>query len=169
MYKKKCLFRNSNGAYGRDASAIESVWAYLHGTDEKKTGRYRIRITKMSAQELVAMGLAPEETPAEFYGLQASLDKWHDHNGWLPLFDWVGDPNSEIYEIEKDLGSQFEAFMTGISVDDNFSFDLPKPPRPTKPDAKKPPFKIPTPDVGVGTSEPESSDDKDDSPDFEWL
>ena len=139
MFKTKCLFKNSNATYGSDASAIESVWAYIHGVEKKKTGRYRIRVTKMSASELIQMGLAPEETPPEFYGLQATLGSWHETNGWLPLFDWVGDPMSEISDIEKDLGKQFQAFVTGISLDETFDFDLPKPPK--KPKKKK--FKVP--------------------------
>ena len=63
MYKKKCLFRNTNGSWGKEATAIESVWAYLNGVEKKTTGRYRIRITKMSAAEMIAMGMAPENTP----------------------------------------------------------------------------------------------------------
>ena len=171
MYKKKCLFRNSNATFGREASAIESVWAYINGIEAKKTGRYRIRITKMSAQELVAMGLAPEETPTEFYGLQASLDKWQEQHGWLPLFDWVGDPNADIFEIERDLGKQFQSFMTGLGIEDTFGFDLPKPPPPPKdPEVKKRPFKIPAPDVGADAPKDASvPKEKDDDPDFEWL
>ena len=166
MYKSKCLFRNTNGSFTNEASAIESVWAYLYGTDTKTTGRYRIRVTKMSAQDLIAMGLAPEETPPDFYGLQANLDKWHEDHAWLPLFDWVGDPMAEIRTIEKELGKQFKAFVTGISMDEDFSFDLPPRPMPKVPNAKKPPFKVPPPEITPDT--PEASK-KDDSDDFEWL
>ena len=166
MYKSKLLFRNTNGSFNRDASAIESVWAYLYGVDTKTTGRYRIRITKMSAQELVAMGLAPEETPPDFYGLQANLDKWHDDHAWLPLFDWVGDPMAEIDDIERDLGKQFQAFVTGMSMDEGFGFDLP-PRRPPKvPAAKKKPFKVPPPEITKESEKPPSNVDSDD---FEWL
>ena len=166
MYKKKCLFRNTNGSFTKEATAVESVWAYLYGVDTKTTGRYRIRVTKMSAQELIAMGLAPEETPPEMYGLQANLDRWHEDHAWLPLFDWVGDPMAEIEAIEKDLGKQFQAFVTGISIDEAFGFDLPpKPPRKV-PTAKKKPFKVPPPEI---TAEAEKPSKKDDSDDFEWL
>lgn len=147
MYKSKLLFKNTNGTLYKDPSAIESVWAFIYGVDTKKTGRYRIRITKMSAQELIQMGVAPEDTPQEFYGLQATLDQWHGDHGWLALFDWVGDPMAEIDDIERDLGKQFQAFVTGISIDEAFEFDAPKPPKPPKKkDPTTPPkdFKIPT-------------------------
>lgn len=167
MYKSKLLFRNTNGAYGQDPSAVESVWAFLYGVDDKTTGRFRIRVTKMSAAELIAMGLAPEETPPEFYGLQANLDRWHDAHGWLPLFDWVGDPLAEIHDIERDLGKQFEAFVTGMSLSESFGFDLPKPPKPKDRTGLKKPFKVPPPEVTPeATKEPEKKSDADD---FEWL
>lgn len=166
MYKSKRLFRNTNGSFGKEASAIESVWAYLHGVEKKKTGRYRIRITKMSAQELVAMGLAPEETPSDFYGLQASLDKWHESHAWLPLFDWVGDPTAEIEDIEKDLGKQFESFVTGIALDEAFGFDLPKPPKPIKLPKSQRPEK---PEDPVPEEPPNSTDTDEDPDDDLWL
>ena len=134
MYKKKLLFRNSNATYAREASALESVWAYLSGSEApKSTGRFRIRITKMSGEELAAMGLAPEGTSPDFFGLQASLDRWHKEAGWLPMFDWVGDPEDSISKIEKDLSKQFQSFITGIPVDEDFSFDLPRPKPPKTP------------------------------------
>ena len=165
MYKSKLLFRNTNGSFSNEPSAIESVWAYIYGVDTKVTGRYRIRVTKMSAQDLIAMGLAPEETPPDFYGLQANLDKWHKDHGWLPLFDWVGDPMAEITTIEKELGKQFQAFVTGLSMNDDFGFDLPPRSMPKVPAAKKPPFKVPPPEI----SPEDNKSKKDDSDDFEWL
>jgi len=166
MYKKKCLFRNTNGSWGREATAQESVYAYLYGLDEtKQTGRYRIRITKMSAADLMAMGMAPEGSPSEFFGMQANLDKWHLEHGWVPMFDWVGDPDASLRNIEKDLNAQFQAFVTGISLEENFSFDLPEPPK--KKSVKLPPKpKDQKPEVKGDKEEPSSSDD---SPDFEWL
>ena len=180
MYQSKCLFRNTNATYGRDASAIESVWAYLHGVETKKTGRYRIRITKMSAAELVQMGVAPEDTPPDFYGLQATLDQWHQDHGWLALFDWVGDPMAEIEDIEKDLGRQFQAFITGLAMDEDFQFDLPKPPKPGK-GPKKPKkhygkaFKIPGgkmikyPDLKGIPKDKINKVPKIDPDDFDWI
>lgn len=161
MYRKKCLFRNTNGAWGQEPSALETVWAYLSGVEKKATGRYRIRITKMSGEELVSMGLAPESTPPEFFGLQASLDKWHPDNGWIPTFDWVGDPESSLSKIEKDLNKQFQAFVTGISLEEDFSFDLPKKPSPTK-NTFKTPAAPPEP-------EPQTTGPKEPDPDFEWI
>lgn len=166
MYKSKLLFRNTNASFSSEASAIESVWAYLYGADSKTTGRYRIRVTKMSAGDLIAMGLAPEETPPDFYGLQANLDRWHEDHGWLPLFDWLGDPMAEIRTIEKELGKQFQAFVTGISIEEESGFDLPPRPMPKMPNAKKKPFKVPPPEITTDTEKPSNSDDSDD---FEWL
>jgi len=167
MYKKKCLFKNSNGSFSKDASAIESVWAYVHGVDTKKTGRFRIRITKMGAQELIQMGIAPEETPDAFYGIQAYLEKWQDLHGWLPLFDWVGDPMSEIDSIESHLCRQFEAFITGISMEEYDSFDFPPKSTPNPPKSKKPPFKLPVPEIT--TKDEEVTTTTDDDSDIDWL
>lgn len=174
MYKSKCLFRNTNETFGKEATAIESVWAYLYGTEEKKTGRYRIRITKMTTAELIQMGLAPEETPPDFYGLQANLDRWQELHGWLPLFDWVGDPMAEIPDIERELGKQFQAFVTGISLEESFQFDIPKPPKPPKkPKKSKKDFKYPKsykyPKLDDIPKDKINDIPKDDSDDFDWL
>ena len=179
MYQSKCLFRNTNATYDREATAVESVWAYLHGVETKKTGRYRIRITKMSAAELIQMGMAPEDTPSDFYGLQATLDHWHTDHAWLPLFDWVGDPMAEIAEIEQDLGKQFQSFVTGLSIDETFQFDTPKPPKPPK---DKPPkkhykkdFKIPKgnvlkyPNLKDIPKDKINKNPKIDPDDFDWI
>ena len=166
MYKKKCLFRNSNASWGNEASALESVWAYLFGVEKKSTGRYRIRISKMSGEELVAMGLAPEETPPTFFGLQATLDKWHADRGWIPAFDWVGDPDASLHKIEKDLNKQFQAFVTGIASDEDFSFDLPKSPIPEKNTFKTPSKKPKDPSAEDIISTPEV---KTDDSDIEWI
>ena len=164
MYKKKCLFKNSNGTWGKDPTAQESVWAYLYGTDDSKsTGRYRIRITKMSAADLIQMGVAVEGTPPDFFGMQATLDKWHNDGGWIPLFDWVGDPEASLSKIEKDLNNQFKSFITGLSLEEDFSFDLPKPPKTKKIKLPKPPQEEPTAEKDV------ENETKDDDPDFEWL
>ena len=166
MYKKKCLFKNSNGTWGKEPTAQESIYAYLYGTSTtKSTGRYRIRITKMGAAELVAMGVAPEGAPPEIFGMQASLDKWHVDHGWIPLLDWVGDPEATLYKIEKELNEQFQSFVTGLSLDEDFSFELPKPP---KVKAVKLP-KEPKNNDQVDTEDESKSKDSDDDPDFEWL
>ena len=167
MYKKKCLFKNSNATWGKEPTAQESIYAYLYGTeDSKTTGRYRIRVTKMSAADLMALGVAPEGTPPDFFGMQATLDKWHNDGGWIPLFDWVGDPEASLYTIEKELNKQFQAFVTGISLDEDFSFDLPKPPKEKK--IKLPPKVDKKDDTPEEVDEP-SGDKSDDDSDFEWL
>lgn len=168
MYKKKLLFRNSNGTYLKEATSIESCWAYLHGIELKITGRYRIRITKMTATELIMMGLAPAETPEDFYGLQANLDKWQETEGWLPVLDWTGDPTSEIDVIEKELCMQFESFITGIGVEEDFSLEVVKP-------VKSDTFKRPTSkkvvklEVVPVKAEPKVHSEPDSEDDDDWI
>lgn len=184
MYKAKCLYRNSNATFEREANTVESMWAYLHGTEgNKKTGRYRIRVTRLSAGELVAMGLAPEGTPSDFIGLQANLDKWHEQYGWLPMLDWVGNPEVEIEDIEHELGKQFRSFITGIGIDEEFDFaDSIKTPV-HKPFKRPEPIKESTAKKAPPEEEPEfktvakvedvleedSADDDDDDDDDVWL
>jgi len=168
MYKKKCLFTNSNATWSKEASALESIYAYLYGADESKTtGRYRIRITKMTAADLMSLGVAPEGTPPDFFGMQANLDKWHVDHGWMPLFDWVGDPDAPVQKIEKDLNNQFRAFVTGISMEEDFSFDLPKPPKAKKIKLPQPPKKEDPVNKVEEPTEP-TNGDEDDS-DIDWL
>tara|TARA_Y100000593_G_scaffold76507_1_gene141419 strand:- start:1502 stop:2002 length:501 start_codon:yes stop_codon:yes gene_type:complete len=166
MYRKKLLFRNSNATFERDASAVESIWAYLSGSEKPRTtGRFRIRITKMNGEELAAMGLAPDDTPIDFFGIQATLDKWHPDVGWVSLFDWVGNPDDSITKIEKDLTKQFQAFVTGLPIDEDFSFDLPKKPSPVKNTFKTPSKPEPSePELETPSPEP-----KEPEPDFEWI
>ena len=73
---------------------------------------------------------------------------------------------AEIHTIEKELGKQFRAFVTGISIEEDFGFDLPPRPMPKVPNAKKKPFKIPPPEITPESEEPSKKDDTDD---FEWL
>lgn len=168
MYKKKCLFKNSNATWGKDPTAQESIYAYLYGTDDAKTtGRYRIRVTKMSAADLMALGLAPEGTPPDFFGMQATLDKWHKDAGWMPLFDWVGDPEASIFTIERELNRQFQAFVTGIALDEGFSFDLPKPPKTKK--IKLPPKEVQQDENQDEPEDVEAQDKTENDDDFEWL
>ena len=143
MYKKKLLFRNSNGTYLKEATSIESCWAYLHGIELKTTGRFRIRITKMTGAELVMMGLAPTEIPEDFYGLQANLDKW-----------------------QQDLCNQFEAFVTGIGVEEEFGLEIAKPVKSStfKMPVRKKVVKLevePVTPAPVALPEPDSEDDDD--------
>ena len=73
---------------------------------------------------------------------------------------------AEITTIERELGKQFKAFVTGISMEEDFGFDLPPRPMPKVPNAKKKPFKVPPPEV---TADAKESSSKDDPDDFEWL
>ena len=168
MYKKKLLFRNSNGTYSKEATSIESTWAYLHGIELKTTGRYRIRITKMTAAELIMMGLAPAETPEDFYGLQANLDKWQEVHGWIPVLDWTGDPIADIDVIEKELCKQFESFVTGIGVEEDFALELPKAETSDTfkiPKRKKITKPVPIPEEPKAESKPEIDSEDDD----DWI
>lgn len=178
MYKVKCLYRNSNATLEREANTMESMWAYLHGTEgNKKTGRYRIRITRLSGAELMAMGLAPEGTPSDFFGLQANLDKWHEQYGWIPMLDWVGNPEGDIEDIELELGRQFRSFITGIAIDEDFGLQTAQIKEP-----KLKPFKRPkkeeTKELKNEEAPKETSsldttsqddDDDDDDDDIDWL
>ena len=166
-YKKKSLFKNTNATFGKEATMIESVWAYLYTVgEEKRTGRYRIRITKMDAATMIAMGMmSPEDTDpsALYFGIQGTLDQWHNDEGWLSLFDWVGDPNDSTYKIEQDLNKQMEAFITGISLAEDFAFSLPPTPRPKRKDTKD------KEKDKENEKQPDKPDSSDDDPDFEWL
>ena len=176
MYKAKCLYRNSNATMEREANTMESMWAYLHGPDgNKKTGRYRIRITRLSGAELVAMGLAPDGTPSDFFGLQANLDKWHEQYGWIPMLDWVGNPEGDIEDIEHELGRQFRSFITGIALDEDFELQVPKSKPTIKPFKKPQKEEIPASEKeetsGPTTINEETDDDDsdDDDDDIDWL
>ena len=113
-----------------------------------------------------AMGMMnPEDTDpsALYFGIQGTLDKWHNDEGWLSLFDWVGDPNDSTYKIEQDLNKQMEAFITGISLTEDFSFSLPPKPRPKRKDTKD------KEKDKENEKQPHKPDSGDDDPDFEWL
>lgn len=178
MYKVKCLYRNSNATLEREANTMESMWAYLHGNEgNKKTGRYRIRITRLSGAELMVMGLAPEGTPSDFFGLQANLDKWHEQYGWIPMLDWVGNPEGDIEDIELELGRQFRSFITGIAIDEDFGLQTPsiKEPKlkPFKRPKKEEPEELKDEEAPKETSSLDTTgqddDDDDDDDDIDWL
>tara|TARA_Y100000034_G_C6639695_1_gene279570 strand:+ start:69 stop:578 length:510 start_codon:yes stop_codon:yes gene_type:complete len=167
-YRKKCLFRNTNKESIEEATAMESLWAYIYGTDEKKkSGRYRVRITKLDQNDMERMGMIFEEgveLPVASFGIQATLDIWHAEKGWLPTLDWVGDPNLPTLEIEKQINQQVRSFLTGISLDQDFQFDFPVVP-PKKNTKGRPPDKIiNSPDEDY----PETSD-VEDIPDLDWI
>jgi len=166
-YKNKSLFKNTNATFGKEPTIIESVWAYLHIVgEEKRTGRYRIRISKMDASAMIAMGfMNPEdaEPDAVYFGIQGALDQWHTKEGWLSLFDWVGDPNDSTFKIEKDLNKQMESFVTGVSLTEDFAFTLPPKPQPKREPVKDKEKKESDKKID------KPAQDTDDSSDFDWL
>lgn len=166
-YRKRCLFKNTNESTGMDATALEAIYAYMYGTDEnKKAGRYRIRITKLTAEDMVSMGMMSEDQssiPEMVFGIQATLDLWRESVGWLSTLDWVGDPMSSVAQIEKQLNNQIKAFLTGNSLEENFSFDLPIPPKKKKTHQKPPDLKV------VDGEKEEPPKKPTEEPDFDWI
>lgn len=176
MYKSKLLFKTTNAMYHKEATVWESTWAFIYGIDTKTSGRFRIRVTKLAAQDLIAMGIIPEGTPPDMFGVQGTLDRWNERKGWIPCFDWVGDPSTADEKIiEDDMCKQFQSFVTGISIEEGEPFEMPPvaPPKPSKPkkefkapEIKKVPVKVVLPKEDV------SSDDDDDSDSdggVDWL
>lgn len=97
-------------------STSETVWAYILETKKTtKSGRYRIRISRFNRQQVAMLsGGDVESLPDEFqFGLQASLDLFDFSNGWIPLLDWMGDPESSDKTIQRELNEQIQAFLTG--------------------------------------------------------
>ena len=148
-YRRKCLFRNSNSTISKEPTAQESLWAYVTVKGEKKTtGRYRIRITKFESAEMVALGMVEEGEIPEGLGfaVQGMLEAWNQDRGWLPVLDWVGDPDLPLVAIENELNKQYEAFITGEAIESDYSFDYKPPKSPKKRKTAKAP--IPTPPAG---------------------
>ena len=158
-FMKKKLFEVSTG---RGSGTTETMWAYSVATEKSKvTGRFRIRISRMTAAEMIeALGANPEEVPSDLSAqtIQAYLEKWTD-TGWIPCLDWLGDPSSDNYQIEKDLSDMFKAFITGNPAEIIAVPDFPPPrsyPKKTSADVVKIPPSTPT-------------SGSDDSPDFDWI
>mgnify|MGYP001400932797 CR=1 FL=1 len=152
--------------------SYESVWAYsvrYPHTEYSTPGRYRIRITKMTAQEFITMMGGDPATigPTEGYSIQGYIEKWTD-KGWLHCLDWIGNPDASYGEIEQDLNDMFQAFTTGVPTEKKW--EAPVPPRPPPIDRtglKKPKFTV------VEGDKPDppqpASGSKDESPDFDWI
>lgn len=97
-------------------STSETIWAYILETKkETKSGRYRVRISRFNRQQVALLsGGDVDSLPDEFqFGLQASLDIFDMSNGWIPLLDWMGDPESSDKSIQRELNEQIQAFLTG--------------------------------------------------------
>ena len=143
-FKRRCLYRATNSMGDEGPQMFESVWAYsvqYPGADHRTPGRYRIRITKMTGAEFMAMmgqQIDVEDISVE-YSMQAFLEKWSSE-GWIHVLDWIGNPDSTSAEIEGDLNEMYQAFATGEPVGTDFHGSIGPPsspqPKPTKPERK---------------------------------
>lgn len=160
-FKRRCLYRATNSIGQDGPEMFESMWAYTiqyPGADHRTPGRYRIRISKMTGAEFLAMmghDVDPSEISIE-YSMQAFVEKWGS-DGWIQCLDWIGDPDSTISDIEKDLNEMFQAFTTGEPVGSDFHGSM-GPPGPPKPVPVKPKKNAHTP--------PKPPKEE---PDFEWI
>jgi len=138
-YRAKKLFYSSSST-GPDSTSYESVWAYsvtYPSAAHSTPGRFRIRVTKMTATDFIAMmGGDPSQAPDEGFSLQGYLEKWTS-TGWLHCLDWMGSPDAISEEIEKDLCSMFQSFTTGLPVSISYVNRPPTPPSPPKKAKKK--------------------------------
>jgi hypothetical protein len=160
-FMRKKLFEITTG---KTSGTTETMWAYSVSTESTtSTGRYRIRISRMTAAEMIeALGANPEDVPTDLtaHTVQAYLEKWHD-TGWIPCLDWLGAPSSDNYQIETDLSDMFQAFITGSPTYIESLPDFPPPksyPKKNYKEIEKPP---PTP--------PETPTSGSDTPDFDWI
>ncbi len=169
-FKRRCLYRATNFMGEDGPEMFESTWAYsvqYPGADHRTPGRYRIRITKMTGAEFMAM-MGQEVDADEIvvdYSMQAFLEKWGS-DGWIHTIDWIGNPESSTSEIESDLNEMFQSFTTGEPVGSDFhgSMGPPGPPKPKRPKPKKNAAvpDVPAPDVSTSdTSKPDSG--------FDWI
>lgn len=173
-YQVRKLY-NVSTSVGTSSETYESLWAYYIRYPKSETnlpGRFRIRITRMTAEEFIQlMGMDTESVePTSGYSIQAYLEKWSD-KGWLQCLDWIGAPDSTNNEIEADLTEMFKAFTTGqpanIKDVDPFSGPPSTPPRKPRLVKDTPIIKLP----GSDDASSSSADDKpsDDNPDFDWI
>ena len=162
---------------GPESMTYESMWAYYiryPGSDHSTPGRFRIRITRMTSSEFLAMmGIDEENYDASgAYSIQGYVEKWSD-KGWLQCLDWIGAPGSLNKKIEQDLLSMYEAFTTGqpTTID---SSDFPFPPRAPQPPKKpKNPYKTPTliqfPGKGTKDATKPNNETSGSDPGFDWI
>ena len=165
-FLRKKLFEVTTGT---GSGTTETMWAYtvVHDTPGSKpsVGRFRIRITRLTAAEMMeSLGASPDDIPSDLTGqsLQAYLEKWSSDHGWMACLDWLGGPNADNYQIEDDLCRMFKAFITGEPEDiapPDFSF--PPPSFPKKKTSAVPPKKS-------DQSKPKQPP-KDETPDFDWI
>jgi hypothetical protein len=165
-YQVKKLY-NVSTMIGLQSETYESLWAYYiryPRTETNLPGRFRIRITRMTSDEFMAMmGMEEERVTTSGYSIQGYIEKWSD-KGWLQCLDWIGSPGSTNEKIELDLIEMFKAFTTGqpadIVQDDDRPF-APPPPR-KKPVRKKS-------DPTAGTTKTADSVVEEESADDDWI
>jgi hypothetical protein len=97
-------------------TTTETIWAYiLKSKKDTKSGRYRVRISRFTREQLRMISPDTEiEFPDGFqFGLQANLDIWDFTSGWVPMLDWMGDPETSDNNIIRQLNEQLKSFLTG--------------------------------------------------------
>ena len=123
-YAKRKLWSHKANLGLDENFAYEAYYAYsttYPGALHPTPGRYRIRITRMPASEFLRNltedgSTAGLEDLSVIFTVQAFLEKWVTE-GWIPCLDWMGDPSTQVYEIENELNEMFEAFTTGVPLD----------------------------------------------------
>ena len=127
-YCVKKLYHACSLAGPENSESYESIWAYFikyQLSSSSIAGRFRIRITKMSAVDFIAMmGGNPENVPPDGFSIQGFVEKW-TNNGWIHCLDWLGNPETPNLEIESDLLEMFKSFTTGIPTNNVCGFDPP--------------------------------------------
>jgi len=168
-YKSRRLFQLTASAHDGAPESFESMWAYsirYPHAEYTTPGRYRIRITRMTAAEFVLMmGGNPSDVENDgAFTIQAHVEKWSD-KGWIHCLDWLGNPMADFPEIEQDLNDMFQAFTTGRPSEKNWDIGLPpKPKPPSRPVPTTPNLKVVK---GEKTEKPTS--EKGSDPDFDWI
>ena len=142
-FKRRCLYKITTPNEPNVPEIYESLWAYSiqYSSGAAPTpGRYRIRITKMSGAEFMAMmGKEVDEDSAELeHSTQAYIEKWTP-TGWVHVLDWIGDPGMSPMEIEIELNEMYASFTTGEPLGKTFEADIGPRPPPRKPDKTKTP------------------------------
>tara|TARA_A100001011_G_C14296399_1_gene838630 strand:+ start:1558 stop:2043 length:486 start_codon:yes stop_codon:yes gene_type:complete len=153
------------------SEGLESLWAYsivYPGANQATPGRYRIRVTKISAEdvgriqvnenmlpELEDLGINPSDL--QVFSVQGYVDQWSS-SGWIHALDWIGDPDDSIFEIEEELNIMFKSFITAIPIAEMEPEDMP--PSSFFPKSSRVPRK---------KGKVKTNDKKGDEPDFEWI
>jgi hypothetical protein len=166
-YSYRKLYNIETKTSDEHSNSYESLWAYTikyPQAEHSIPGRYRIRISRMTSDEFLALMGAeiPDDIPVDF-SVQAYLEKWSD-KGWIHCLDWMGKPDSSNNKIEQDLNEMYKSFTTGKPTNKQYEVDLPaSPPIPPKPRGK-PKFSI------VDGGKQDDTKTKKDQPDgFDWI